>query len=289
MEIRTTKRYGWRPDLPDYRDWAYANTHYKDWAYSNRHLLGAVVAPIDTSPEHAVIHTSNGPVVVPEPDAVITVLPEAISMRSKMPPVWNQGQLGSCTAMAASALFQYAHGDGPYSVLHIYYYERLLEGTVNIDSGAQIRDAIQVLANTGVGLDKDWPYVISNFAVQPPLIELMEATQNKAISYSRLEPSEYRLCLAQGHPFIIGITVYSSFETPEVAVSGIVPMPQAGDKMMGGHAVCVVGYNNNINGKKYYEVRNSWGETWGDQGYFWIPAEYLENPNLATDAWTIRK
>ena len=88
---------------------------------------------------------------------------------------------------------------------------------------------------------------------------------------------------------VIGFTVYQSFESNEVTATGIVPMPTQNDQMMGGHAVCVIGYNTNFNGGDYYEVRNSWGEDWGDQGNFWIPAAYLENPQLAQDAWTIRK
>ena len=207
-----------------------------------------------------------------------------------MPPVFDQGALGSCTANAAAGMFAYVHSGGPYSRLQIYYDERVMEGTVAYDAGAQLKDAIQVLANTGAGLEQDWPYDINKFTQAPPPRELEEAAANKAVIYSRLVTrDDFRQCLAQGFPFIIGITVYESLEGPDVADTGVVPMPQMGEKIMGGHAICCIGYNSNIHGGDYYEIRNSWGDSWGDEGNFWLPAEYLENPNLACDAWTVRK
>lgn len=198
---------------------------------------------------------------------------------------------GNCTANAAGAMFAYVRNGGPYSRLQIYYNEREIEGTVNYDAGAYLRDAIQVLVKIGAGSEASWPYIEKNFTVPPPAQVLTEASQNKAIEYSRLVTrQDFRNCLAvDQHPFIIGITVYSSFETEEVARTGIVPMPTRADKLIGGHAVCVIGYHSNFNGGDYYEVRNSWGEGWGDSGNFWIPAAYLENQDLATDSWTIRK
>jgi C1A family cysteine protease len=226
-------------------------------------------------------------------------LPEKVSLRDKFKePPYDQGELGSCSAQAATAAFTFVHGGGPYSRLALYYCERMLEGTVDQDSGAFLRDAIKVLSNTGVGLEKDWPYDISKFNVEPPPVEVQEAAENKIATYSSLtdgNADEYRQCLADGYPFIIGIQLYRSFESQEVASNGIVFMPENNEEHLGGHAVTVIGYDENFkNGffspkKRYYEVRNSWGTNWGDDGHFWIPAEYLENPSLATDAWTIRK
>jgi C1A family cysteine protease len=273
---RQIQRYGWKPDLPDFRDFYYRDYHSND-------ALKAVVAPLNPiapAPIHQVVQNT----AILGPDG----LPLTVSLRSKMPPVFNQGQLGSCTANAAAAMWAFVHGGGPYSRLQLYYYERLIDGTVDHDSGAYLRDAIQVLAQTGVGLEQDWPYDVSQFAVQPPAIEMNEAAKDKASVYSRLATrQDFRECLSQGFPFIIGISVYSSFETDAVAQTGIVPMPLPTDSMIGGHAVCVIGYGQ-INGEDHYEVRNSWGD-WGDRGYCWIPAAYLENSNLATDSWTIRR
>ena len=284
MSISTRKiqRYGWRPDLPDFRDFLYRDYH----SPHALKLRGPVVAPVVVTPHddnttHLVVNTN-----VLGNDG----LPLAVSLRSKMPPIFNQGQLGSCTANAGAAMWAFAHGGGPYSRLQIYYCERMIEGNVDSDSGAFIRDCIQVLVKTGAGLEADWPYVEANFTQCPPAIEMAEAAQCRATEYSRLmSRADFRNCLAQGHPFCVGITVYSSFESDEVARTGIVPMPSQTDQLMGGHAVCVIGYNTDFHGRTYYEVRNSWGADWGDQGHFWLPAEYLENEMLSQDAWTVRK
>lgn len=229
-------------------------------------------------------------------------LPDKVSLRSKFKEKpYDQGELGSCSAQAATAAFTFVHDGGPYSRLALYYQERVLEGTVEHDSGAFLRDAIKVLNLQGVGLEKDWPYDISKFAVAPPAIEVQEALENKISAYSSLADGsgiEYRQCLSDGFPFIIGIQIYQDFESPEVAQSGVISMPEYWTQCLGGHAVTVIGYDNNFDpsahgadGKvePYYEVRNSWGTDWGDNGHFWIPARYLEDPKLATDAWTIRK
>jgi C1A family cysteine protease len=279
--MRSISKYGWKPDLPDFRDRFYKD-HHSPQAMM---LKGAVVAPLDPTSTHNVINTPSASTTM-GPDG----RPSSVSLRSRMPPVFNQGQLGSCTANSSGAMFAFAHGGGPYSRLQIYYNSRLIEGTVSYDSGAFLRDVIQVLANTGAGLEADWPYDESKFTMEPPVVEMNEAASNKALEYSRLVTREdFRNCLVQGHPFVIGFSVYSSFEGEQVAQTGVVPMPSVNDQMMGGHAVCVIGYNTNFNGGDYYEVRNSWGADWGDQGNFWIPAAYIENPNLAQDAWTVRK
>jgi C1A family cysteine protease len=245
-------RYGWQPDLPDKRD----------------HLFSAVMAP---------------PIE----------LPPAVSLREKMPPVFNQGELGSCTANASAAAFAFAHGGGPYSRLQIYYGERVIENTIKQDSGAQLRDAVKVLNQSGAAPESDWPYDVSKFARKPTAKVMKDAAKAKITVYNRLiTRSDFRACLANSHPFIIGFTVYESFEGPDTAKTGIVTMPKPSEKMIGGHAVCVIGYDTALakaGGGDYYEVRNSWGDTWGDAGNFWIPAAYLEDNNLADDAWTIRK
>ena len=95
-----------------------------------------------------------------------------------------------------------------------------------------------------------------------------------------------RACLAEGFPFVFGFTVYESFESQQVARTGIVSMPQRGERVVGGHAVVAVGYHDT---EKRFIVRNSWGTGWGMKGYFTIPYDYLSNPNLAEDFWTVRR
>jgi C1A family cysteine protease len=94
-----------------------------------------------------------------------------------------------------------------------------------------------------------------------------------------------RGCLANGYPFVFGFTVYQSFESAAVAQTGIVPMPAPGEQVLGGHCVLAVGYDDN---QRRFIVRNSWGPSWGVAGYCTMPYEYLINPNLASDFWTLR-
>jgi C1A family cysteine protease len=95
-----------------------------------------------------------------------------------------------------------------------------------------------------------------------------------------------RACLAEGFPFVFGFTVYESFESQQVARTGVVEMPGRGERVMGGHAVLAVGYRDS---EKRFTVRNSWGAGWAMKGYFTMPYDYLPNPNLAEDFWTIRR
>ena len=92
-------------------------------------------------------------------------------------------------------------------------------------------------------------------------------------------------CLAAGYPFVFGFAVYESFESKEVAQSGVVPMPKPGERVLGGHAVMAVGYDDE---QRNFIVRNSWGSGWGQDGYFLMPYHYLHDPNLASDFWTVR-
>jgi C1A family cysteine protease len=92
-------------------------------------------------------------------------------------------------------------------------------------------------------------------------------------------------CLAEGYPFVLGFTVYESFEGAAVAKSGVVPMPSHGEAIVGGHCVVAVGYENS---KRVFLIRNSWGKGWGVKGYCTMPFEYLLSPQYASDFWTIR-
>ena len=246
------QRYGWIPDLPDARDPLYA-----------------------------------------APAAVMTALPAKADLRPQCPPVYDQGQLGSCTANAIGAAIQFDRmkqnlsPDFVPSRLFIYYNERVIEGTVSTDSGAQIRDGIKSVAKQGACPEADWTYDITKFAARPPKSDYTEALQDRAVSYSRLVQNLNLLkgCLASGFPFVFGFTVYESFESQAVAQTGIVPMPSPNEQTIGGHAVMAVGYDDSL---QRFIVRNSWGTSWGISGYFTMPYAYVTDSNLADDLWTIR-
>ena len=219
-------------------------------------------------------------------------LPSAVDLRPLMPPVYDQLALGSCTAnaIAAAVEFERAKQKLPHitpSRLFIYYNERVLEDSVDSDSGATLRDGMKAISDPGVCSESDWPYNIEKFAVKPPARDFKIAPFNRAISYLSVGQAvnPMRSCLASGYPFVFGMSVYDSFLSDEVARTGIVPMPGPQESLQGGHAPLGVGYDDS---RRLFLGRNSWGVSWGIKGYFWIPYEYLTNADLADDFWTLR-
>lgn len=218
------------------------------------------------------------------------LLPRSVDLRSKMSPIVDQGQLGSCTSNAMVSgmreyyLLLYGAALVRLSRLDHYYHERLLEGTVSEDSGAQIRDGMKVLADIGVCPEDIWPYIIANFTDAPSAEAEAASAQYKISSYHRVTSlNDLKAALADGHPVVIGIAIYESFESFDVEMSGIVPIPNPKkEQMLGGHAVLVVGYDDD---KNVVIVRNSWGDQWGDHGYCTLPYAYISNPNLTWDMW----
>jgi len=225
------------------------------------------------------------------PQAVLTTLPTKADLRKQCPPVYDQGQLGSCTANSIGAAFEFdqlkqGQTDFMPSRLFIYYNERDIEGTVSSDSGAMIRDGMKSIAKLGVCSETTWPYDIAKFKKKPPAKAYTEALTHQALIYRRVTQALRQMqgCLAQGYPFVFGFTVYESFESAQVAKTGTVQLPAPGEATLGGHAVMAVGYDDS---KQRFIVRNSWGPKWGMSGYFTLPYGYLTNPQLASDFWAI--
>jgi C1A family cysteine protease len=217
-----------------------------------------------------------------------TPLPFSVDLRSKCPMVYDQGQLGSCTANALGFLMSFDDRSLTPSRLFIYYNERVIENSIPTDVGASLTDGIQTLLTNGVCQEVEWPYIISKFAVKPSQQCYTNALQHKALQVFQVQPtlSSMKGCLAQGLPFCCGIQIFSSFETQQVTKTGIVPLPTSRDQLLGGHAVACVGYND---ATQTFIMRNSWGTGWGKSGYFTLPYSYLTNPNLACDMWAISK
>lgn len=221
-------------------------------------------------------------------------LPKTIDLRQGCSLVVNQGELGSCTANAiASGLREYWEKQSGsltlLSRLWLYWEERNLEGTVNEDAGAMIRDGMKILQKIGCAPEADWPYDIAKYTQTPPAQATADATPFKISIYHRvLNLTALKVALAEGYPVVLGISVYESFESDQVAQTGIITMPKRGEQLLGGHAVLAVGYKDDqeIKGQGVVIGRNSWGEGWGDKGYFYLPYSYFEK--YVSDMWTGR-
>lgn len=218
--------------------------------------------------------------------------PARASVRALMPPVYDQETLGACTGNGLAAFMVFLHmklfSDGtPLSRLYIYWCERFIEGTVNEDSGAMIRDGIKAIAKHGVCDERFCPYVIADFKNKPSEAAYLDAIPRTISVYQRiLTLADMKQCLVDGYPFVFGFQVFESFESDTVAQTGTVPMPTSVDRNLGGHCVLAVGYDD---ATQRFECRNSWGDGWGDGGYFTLPYAYMTNAKLVSDIWTIRK
>ena len=259
--------YGWTPDLPDNRDHTYA-------------------APLAKL-------TAKAP------------LPAKADLRKGCPPVYNQGNIGSCTANAIAAAVEFDRkkqklSDFVPSRLFIYYNERAMEHTTGTDAGAQIRDGIKSVGKLGVCPEAEWTYDDTEAdpqtgvwpagakpAQKPPAGCYTDAKKFQALNYHRVDRSlgQMKGCLAEGFPFVLGFTVYDGFESAAVAKTGVLNLPASSEKVVGGHAVLAVGYDD---AAQRFIIRNSWGGTWGMKGYFTMPYAYLLDANLSDDFWTIR-
>ena len=241
-------KYHWVPDKPDARDYAYQVTN-------------------------------------------TTTQPNTVDLRQYCTLIEDQGQLGSCTgnaiAGAIELLDKRTNKQRDVSRLFIYYYERYLEGTVNYDAGAYIRDGIRACYTYGAPLESLWPYDVRKFRTQPSTASIADAARRKVTLYQRA--ADHAACLdalANGYPVIIGFSVYSSFESYAVAATGNMPYPNVNtEELLGGHAVLLVGYDKS---RQVYIVRNSWGAGWGDRGYFYMPFRVIQNTAMSSDFWVIK-
>lgn len=219
----------------------------------------------------------------------VSALPKTMDLRAGMPPVYDQGQLGSCTANAIGAALDYQRKKQHEafitpSRLFIYYNERAAEGTTSSDAGASIRDSVKAVVNYGAPQELKWPYVISRFATKPTASAYKAAVPFEAITYSSVQQNVagIKKALVGNHPVVAGITVYDSFESDSAAATGKIPLPKPTESALGGHAIVVVGYTTSD-----WICRNSWGVDWGDKGYFYLPQKYLTDPSLSSDFWVL--
>lgn len=220
-------------------------------------------------------------------------LPNAVDLRPGMQPIWNQGSLGSCTAQAVCAVIMFTeietlHVGRLPSRRYVYFNTRAIQGDTKNDTGASIRNTIKAWVNEGVCKEATCKYSVSDFAVKPSAEAYKEGRARKApnASYQRIDVNldDIREQLAQNNPIAGGFPVYESFMSNGVRTTGIVPMPKRSEKQVGGHAVVICGYDD---AKRMFLIRNSWGTSWGQKGYCWMPYEFVMM--FFSDLWTITK
>jgi hypothetical protein len=227
--------------------------------------------------------------------------PPVVSLVSGFPACWDQLQEGSCTAhgglgvavnaeirqglipaptgAAAATTVAVSGGILMPSRAFQYYCSRALEHQTSEDSGSTVADALKALQRFGYLPEADWPYTPANLYA-PPSHEAYTAAAIRAGTTSHTVPrSQLWNTLASGFPVVMGFVVFSSFEDPQVAATGVAPMPGPHDQEAGGHCVDLVGYDDHA---ETWLLRNSWGTAWGKQGYFTLPYAYLEDSTLSS-------
>jgi C1A family cysteine protease len=253
FHTRTIQGYGWKPSLPDHRD---------------------ILADASELP----------------------VMKEVDPRSDYMTEIYNQLRLGSCTAnTVAEAVDAYYLAQGKEAVypsrLGIYGLERLYEGSpLDQDTGAYGRDGYRAVRRFGMIPERDFPYSdnIAEWQKDPrPIIE-RSSDRVKLDAPYKVVPrhlTTFKRVLSNRQTIGFGFTVFESFESDEVARTGIVPMPDPSEKDVGGHEVLLVGYLADM--PAYGLVRNHWDKDWGIGGYFLMPWTYILDPQLADDFRTI--
>jgi C1A family cysteine protease len=271
---------GWLPDYPDFRDY---------------------------SVEQKSIKTMLTPTGVVKAGA--PALPVTTDLRPWFSPVEDQKSLGSCTANAGVGMVEYferkafgKHIDA--SRLFLYKVTRnVLHWTG--DTGAFLRTTMGAMVLFGVPPEEYWPYVVADYDKEPTPFCYAYAQNYQAINYYRLDPpgvtkpallSQIKTNLGAGLPSMFGFTVYSSYT--QAGTTGKIPYPTPGEKIVGGHAIVAVGYDDNMKIKNLNAgatetkgallIRNSWGTGWGAAGYGWLPYDYVLK-GLAVDWWSLVK
>jgi C1A family cysteine protease len=285
------KRMGWLPDVPDFRDYSFNNDSLsqKDKARGKTRSIKEMVKKARI--------------------AAAQEIPDSVDLREWFSPVEDQGDLGSCTAHACVGIYEYferrafgSHIDGSH--LFLYKATRNLMHETG-DTGAYLRSTMGAMALFGIPPEEFWPYEINRFDEEPSAFCYAYGQSYQAISYCRLDQTgmtqkeildSIKRSTAGGLPAMFGFTVYDSIYQAET--TGRIPFPAHNDEIIGGHAVAIAGYdddlvitNSNANGpttKGAFIIRNSWGTGFGDGGYCYLPYEFVKQ-GIADDFWIMMK
>ena len=207
-------------------------------------------------------------------------IPENYSLKSFVKQVKNQGSIGSCGAHAYTTaleiLFNMRNDAVELSELFHYYVTREIEGTVLLDDGMELRNGAKALAEQGVCFETQHAYHPLLFDVEPTNLARITAQWLTIKEYRRVNSfEEIKQCISQGLPVVIGMRVDNKFFADKTG-----DIKRLSDTLLGGHAVCVAGYD-----KDRIEIVNSWGQSWGNQGFAWLHKNFVEKALI--DAWVV--
>ena len=204
-------------------------------------------------------------------------LPPKVDLSTWLGPVKDQGQLGACTAFAATGYIEYLYRRFKnlmpvLSPLFLYYKEREYDNDLGQgDTGSYGSTAFWVLHNTGVCQESTDPYDPISFENPPTAAQLAEAAQYKVgAMHTVTAVDDIRSALASNYPVLIGVSIYDSFENGDWGSSNVMPAPTG--SLLGGHEIYIFGYDDS---SKRFNVRNSWSANWGNNGNFYADYEQL--------------
>ena len=209
------------------------------------------------------------------------LLPE-YDYTTKMTPVRNQGNEGSCVGFAMVAGVKEYQEQTDYSKFINLSPRFLYENAKAISGhkeGTTLKAAMDVASKIGVCEEKYWPYIAQN-AGKPAPEAYPDALKYKVATYARITNlTELKGAICFIGPSLIGVKVYKGMVSDECKKTGIVPNPSWFHSVLGGHALCAVGYNDKSPYFKkdgHVKCKNSWGSDFGDKGYIYLSYTYIK-------------